>query len=116
MNLDAWGAILVGALVVNAALAFGYRVFRLTRGGPMADVVGQGILATLLLATALGYAAGADWLRWIAVIYAAVFGAIVMPIWTLAILIPMEPRPVDYGFAVTYWGSLVLVAVAGVIA
>ena len=115
MNLDTWTAVLAGTLLINAALAFGYRVYRLSKGGPMGDVVGQAVLATMLVGIALGLAAGADWLRWLALGYAVLFGVLVMPVWTLAILVPMDPRPIDYGFTATYWGSLVLIGVAAVL-
>lgn len=115
MNLDTWTTVLAGTLLVNAALAFGYRVYRLSKGGPMGDVIGQAALASLLVAIALGLATGATWLRWFALGYAVLFGILVMPVWTLAILVPMDPRPIDYGFTAAYWGSLVLIGVAAVL-
>ena len=116
MDLNTWEAVLVATLVINAALALGYRVYRLSKGGPMADVIGQGVLAFILVATAGAIAGGIGWTRWIAFGYALLFGLIVMPIWTLAILIPMEPRRADYAFTAIYWGSLFLVGVAAVLA
>lgn len=116
MDLNTWEAVLVASLVINAALAFGYRVFRLSKGGPMADVIGQAVLAVMLLGFAIGVGAGIGWMRWPALAYAALFALVVMPIWTLAILIPMEPRSPDYAFTATYWGSLILIGVAAVLA
>lgn len=115
MDLNTWETILVTTLVVNAALALGYRIFRLSKGGPMSDVVGQAVLAVILAVSAIAIAAGAGWVRWVAFGYAALFAVIVMPIWTLAILIPMEPRRLDYAFTATYWGSLFLIGVAAVL-
>ena len=116
MNLDTWDAILVASLLLSATLAFGYRVYRLSKGGPMADVVGQAVLAILLLAVAGAFAAGASWMRWVALGYAALFALVVMPLWTLAILIPMEPRKIDIGFTAVYWSGLLLVGVAALLA
>ena len=116
MDLNTWETVLVVALVLNAALALGYRVYRLSKGGPMADVIGQAVLAFILLATAAAVVAGVGWARWIGFGYAALFALIVMPIWTLAILIPMEPRRPDYAFTATYWGSLFLIGVAALLA
>jgi hypothetical protein len=107
-----WDSILVVGLTANAIVLFAYRVWRLTRGGPTYDVIGGAILAIALSAVAAGYAAGVEWLRWAALAYAALFGLVVMPIWTLAVLIPMRPGPVDLSFTVVYWTSLPLIAVA----
>ena len=116
MDLNTWETVLVATLVLNAALALGYRVYRLSKGGPMADVIGQGVLLVILLATAAAIAAGAGWARWVGFGYAALFGLVVMPIWTLAILIPMEPRRPDYAFTAAYWGSLFLIGVSAILA
>lgn len=116
MDLNTWEGVLIASLVINAALAFGYRVFRLSKGGPVADVIGQGVLAVLLIAIAASVAAEVGWARWPALVYAAFFAVVVMPIWTLAILIPMDPRTPDYAFTATYWGTLVLIGVAAVLA
>ncbi len=35
-----------------------------------------------------------------------------MPIWVLAVLIPLRPRVPDYTFTGLYWGVLVLIVVA----
>ena len=111
-----WEGFLVALLVVNGCLAFGYRVYRLTRGGPMADVIGQGILALVTITTALLVAGDAGWARWIAFGYACLFGLIVMPIWTLAVLIPLPPSAPDYAFTALYWLSLVAIGVAALAA
>ena len=115
MDPDLWRAVLVTALALNATLGFGYRVFRLSKGGPLGDVVGQAVLGAILLLTALGIAVGVGWVRWVALAYALAFGLVVMPIWVLAILIPLPPRPADYAFTVGYWLALGVIAVAAVV-
>lgn len=112
MDSDTWRTVLVAALVVNACAGFGYRVHRLSKGGPRADVVGQAILGVLLLALAGALAAGAGWPRWGALVYALLFGIAVMPVWVLAVLIPLRPRAVDYAFTGVYWLMLVAITVA----
>lgn len=114
MNSDAWLVVLAAALVVNAVLGFGYRVYRLTRGGPTSDVIGQALLGALLIAVAVAAGVGAGWARWPALGYALVFGVIVMPVWVLAVLIPLPPERIDYAFTVVYWMGLVVVAVAAI--
>lgn len=114
MTADAWEIVLAGTLAVNAALGFGYRVYRLSKGGPMADVIGQAILGVGLLAVAGAVATGAGWARWPSLVYAVLFGVIVMPIWVLAVLIPLRPQAVDYAFTVAYWLGLVGIAVAAI--
>lgn len=111
-----WKIVLVSALGTNAALGVGYRVYRLAKAGPLADVVGQAILATLLVAIAAGVAAEWGWARWAAVVYGAAFAVVVMPIWTLAVLIPLRPAAVDYVFTVAYWTLLVVIVIAAVAA
>ena len=51
---------LIVLLVLNASLGLGYRIFRLSKGGPMGDVIGQALLGALLAGTAVGVAAGWD--------------------------------------------------------
>lgn len=114
MHADTWQAALVAALVVNAALGFGYRVFRLTKGGPLADVAGQAVLGVVLFALAAGAAAGMSWARWGALAYALLFGLVVMPVWTLAVLIPQRPGALDVGYAVVYWVALAVAAAASI--
>jgi hypothetical protein len=112
MDSDMWHATLVVALGFNAAVGFGYRVFRLSKGGPIGDVIGQAILGILLAGLAIATVLGADWTRWLALVYALLFGVAVMPVWVLAVLIPLQPTRVDYLFTVTYWMGLGVVAVA----
>ena len=108
--------VLVGALTLNAVLVPVYRVYRLMKGGPMVDVVGGAILGAMLALLALGTAADWTWARWTALFYALLFGIVVMPVWTLAVLIPLRPRLPDYFFTVGYWLSLVVIAVAAIAA
>lgn len=111
-----WDSILVATVVANGVLAFAYRVWRLTKGGPIYDVIGGAIVALALGAIGAGYAAGAGWMRWVALVYAALFALVVMPVWTLAVLIPMRPRAPDLTFTSIYWATLVLIAVAALAA
>ncbi|MGH2819734.1 MAG: hypothetical protein ACRDJ5_03680 [Actinomycetota bacterium] len=113
---EIWRVVLVVALCVNALLGLGYRVFRLSKGGPLGDVVGQSILAGLLLIVALALALGIAWTRWLALGYGVVFGVAVMPVWVLAVLIPMRPRAPDYAFTGLYWSCLALVVVGALLA
>jgi hypothetical protein len=112
MNTDAWETILVVALSVNAVLGLGYRIYRLSKGGPLADVVGQAILALLLAGLAAAVAAGYGWASWAALAYGLLFGLVVMPIWVLAVLLPLRPGAVDYAFTAMYWAGLVGIVVA----
>ncbi len=100
------------ALALNAVLGFGYRVYRLAKGGPLADVTGQAILGLLLGGLAIAVALDAGWARWAALAYAALFGVVVMPVWVLAVLIPLPPGRADYAFTATYWAALVTIAIS----
>ena len=113
--MDTWEAVLAVALALNAALGFGYRVYRLTRGGHLGDVIGQAVLGVVLLGLALVVALDQSWAVWPALGYALLFGLIVMPLWVLAVLIPMGPRAVDYAFTVAYWLLLLVIGVAAVL-
>ena len=112
MTSERWQAVLVVALAANAALGFAYRLHRLARGGPVADAIGQGLLGVLLAGLALAVASGAGWSRWVALAYGIVFGLVVMPVWVLAVLIPMRPGALDKAFAAVTWGLLATVVVA----
>jgi hypothetical protein len=109
---ETWRIILVSSLAVNAAIGFGYRVYRLTKGGPIADVWGQALLGVLLGALAIGFAFGITWMRWLAFGYALLFGLAVMPVWVLGVLVPLRPKTVDYAFTISYWIALVVIGVA----
>jgi hypothetical protein len=109
-------SILIVLLALNGAVVFGYRVYRLTKGGPMADALGAAILAAIVAVLAIAVAAEAGWGRWGALFYSALFGLAVMPVWTLAVLIPMRPRLPDYVFTAVYWASLLGIAGAAVVA
>ena len=112
MDDNAWMTLLIVGLTLNAALGLGYRVYRLTKGGPRGDVIGQAILGMLLLGMAATLTLGAGWPRWVALGYGLVFGVLVMPVWTLAVLIPLPPRRLDYAFTAIYWVTLALVIVS----
>jgi hypothetical protein len=116
MNAASWEALLAGALALNAVLGFSYRAYRVTKGGPVADVVGQAVLGIILGATAVAVALGSNAARWVALAYGLLFGVAVMPVWTLAVLIPMRPGPVDYAFTAIYWLALALVVIASIAA
>jgi hypothetical protein len=66
----------------------------------------------LLVGLAGGLAAGAGWPRWPALVYGLLFGVVVMPLWVLAVLIPLRPRAIDYAFTGVYWTVLALIVVA----
>ena len=100
------------ALGLNAAIGFGYRVFRLTKGGPLGDVIGQAVLGAMLAGLAVGIALGVGWARWVGLTYALLFGIAVMPIWVLAVLLPLRPSAIDYTFTATYWVALAAIAVS----
>ncbi|MEA2433805.1 MAG: hypothetical protein QOG54_1262 [Actinomycetota bacterium] len=114
MNPDTWRTVLISALALNASLGFGYRVYRLSKGGPMGDVIGQAILGTILAGLAVCLGLGGDWPRWPALVYAVVFGIVVMPVWVLAVLIPLPPERIDYAFTAVYWLSLIAIAVSAI--
>lgn len=107
-----WQVLLAVALVVNALIGFGYRIYRYGKGGPLSDVVGQAILGVLLLGIAVAVALGAGWARWPALVYAGLFGIVVMPLWVLAVLIPLRPKAIDLAFTGLYWAALVAIGVA----
>jgi hypothetical protein len=114
MQEDTWRIILVSSLAVNAAIGFGYRVYRLAKGGPIADVWGQALLGLLLSALAIGVALGATWMRWVALGYAFLFGLVVMPVWVLGVLLPLRPKAIDYAFTISYWVGLAVIGVSSV--
>lgn len=115
MNEDVWQLILAGALAMNAVLGFAYRVYRLSKGGPISDVLGQAVLGLLLGVLALGAMLDAGFVQWPALIYGLLFGLIVMPIWVLAVLIPQRPGPIDYAFTAIYWFDLIVIVIAALI-
>ena len=114
MDPNTWQLVLIGALGLNAATGFGYRVYRLTKGGPLGDVIGQALLTVILIGLAVATATGAGWSRWAALIYALLFGVAVMPVWVLAVLIPLRPAWVDYAFTALYWTCLAAIIVAAI--
>ena len=54
-ELSGWGVVLVVALILSGILAFGYRLYRMRKGGPMPDAVGGAVLAAGLFAVALAF-------------------------------------------------------------
>lgn len=110
-----WQTVLIAALLISGSLVFAYRLYRTTRGGPAADAAGGAALLGLLGALAWALAADMLWVRWVALAYAVLFGIVVMPIWTLAVLIPLPPRALDWGFAVLYWLTLPVIGIAALL-
>lgn len=115
MTADLWRTILIAGLGLNAVAGFSYRLYRYRKGGPLGDVYGQAILALLLLGLALALIAGGDWARWPALVYAVLFAFLVMPIWTLAVLIPLPPGALDYAFTAVYWLTLLVIGAAALL-
>jgi hypothetical protein len=115
MDPDTYRVVLAGALALNAVLGFGYRVYRLTKRGPLGDVIGQAVLGIVLAGLAIAVATDLGWAHWAALIYGLLFGVAVMPVWVLAVLIPSEPRAPDYAFTVVYWAMLAIVVVAALL-
>lgn len=109
-----WQIVLAAALALNAALGLGYRLYRFTKNGPLADVVGQAILGAVLLGLAAAILVDEGWARWPALAYALLFAVIVMPVWTLGVLLPMRPKAIDYAFTGIYWFALAVIAVAAI--
>lgn len=110
-----WEAILFSSLLASALLVFGYRVYRLSKGGPMADVVGGAVLAVMLIAIAIGHDQGVEWARWPAFVYAVLFGLVAMPIWTLGVYLPSRPGPLDHAVIALYWISLILIGISALL-
>lgn len=108
--------VLSAALVISAALVFGYRVYRFTKGGPAADVWGGAVLALLLLVLSVLVAADVGWSRWPALAYGLLFALVVMPIWVLGVLLPLDPGATDYIFTGLYWATHVVIVVAALAA
>jgi hypothetical protein len=115
MDPDLWRNVLAGALLVNALAGFSYRLYRYRKGGPLGDVWGQAILGVLLGALAVALVVGAGWPRWPALGYAALFAFVVMPIWTLAVLIPLPPERIDYAFTGLYWATLFVIGASALL-
>ena len=113
---EPWAGILVAALVTNGLSLAAYRYYRFTKGGPSADAMGGAILGALLVLLAALVLNDVSWAPWVALAYALLFGLIVMPIWTLAVLIPLPPGPLDYAFAIVYEATLIVIAISAIAA
>jgi hypothetical protein len=113
---DPWQAILAFALVANGIALASYRYYRFVKGGPRADAAGGTVLGALLILTAVLVLNDVSWARWVALGYGLVFAVVVMPIWTLAVLIPLPPEPLDYAFTAFYEASLLTIVVASIAA
>lgn len=113
---ESWKTILVVCLALTAALGLGYRIYRWTKKGPPGDVWGQAVLAAVLIALAVGVGRDWTWARWASVGFGAFFGAVVMPLWVLAVLIPMRPRRLDIAYTAAYWALLIVLVIAGIAA
>ena len=109
-----WQGILAVALVVNAVSLAAYRYYRFTKGGPKADATGGAVLGVLLVLLAILVLNDVSWARWVALVYGLAFALIVMPVWTLAVLIPLRPGPLDYGFTVVYEVTLFAIVVGAI--
>jgi hypothetical protein len=107
-----WRIVLSAALCINAVSGFGYRLFRLSKGGPLGDVLGQSVLGALLVALSFGVLAQAPFAAGASLLYALLFGVVVMPLWVVAVLIPLRPQTIDVVFTALYWLALIVIAVA----
>lgn len=116
MTSHTWQMILSTTLVLNGVLIACYRFLRLKKGGPKADAIGGAALGMILVILASLIALDVGWARWPAFLYAALFALIVMPIWTLAVLIPLRPGAPDWAFTGAYWTSLFVIGVAALLA
>jgi hypothetical protein len=114
MTDDFWRDVLVWALALNAVMGLAYRTYRLTKGGPMSDVIGQAILSCVLALVAVGVATGAAAAHWGALAYGLLFGVVVMPVWVLAVLIPLRPGAIDYSFTALYWMGCLAIVVGAI--
>lgn len=115
MRADLWRTILIATLCISAVIGFGYRFYRYRKGGPLGDVWGQAVLAMVLFSLAAALFLGADWARWPALLIAVLFAFVVMPLWVLAVLIPLPPGRIDYAFTVVYWLTLIVMGVAALL-
>ncbi|HET7483706.1 MAG TPA: hypothetical protein VFK89_12695 [Actinomycetota bacterium] len=114
MQTEGWTTLLAAALVANAVLGVAYRAYRYAKGGPIADVWGQVLLAVVLTGLAIAVANDVMWVRWVALVYAIVFAFVAMPVWILGVLIPLPPRPIDYAFTGLYYVGLIAIAISSV--
>lgn len=115
MTSHNWQSVLALTLVLNGLLIAAYRIYRLKKGGPKADAIGGAVLGAALCLLAILVWQDIGWARWPAAAYAVLFAFVVMPIWTLAVLIPLPPGAPDWTFTTIYWGSLVVIGVAALL-
>jgi hypothetical protein len=111
-SAEPWQAILIAALVANGVALAVYRTYRFVKGGPKADAIGGAVLAVLLVGLAILVMSDVSAARWAALFYGIAFAVVVMPIWILAVLIPLPPGPLDYAFTALYEATLIAIVVA----
>ena len=111
---DPWQAILGFTLIANGMLLAAYRFWRYTKGGPKPDAIGGAVLGLIAIALGTLVLFDVSWARWPALVYGSLFALVVMPIWTLAVLIPLPPGPLDYAFAGLYEASLLVIVVSAI--
>lgn len=111
-----WQVVLAGALVATGILGLGYRLYRWRKKGPIGDVWGQGVLAVVLAGVAAAVIRDVTWARVVAVGFGGAFAIVVMPLWVLAVLIPLRPGRVDIAFTAIYWVLLLVIVAAGIAA
>ncbi len=115
MTSHNWQTVLALALVLNGLLIAAYRFYRMKKGGPKADAIGGAVLGGMLCLIAILVWQEIGWARWPALVYAVLFAFVVMPIWTLAVLIPLPPGAPDWIFTTLYWGTLGVVGIAALL-
>jgi hypothetical protein len=100
--MDAHSA-LTWSLISLAILGLVYRIYVWKlKDGAVADVLGQAVLAVVLVLVATGVAAEVSIARWTALVLALFFAVVVIPVWVLAVLIPSRPKALDVAFTFLY--------------
>ena len=78
----------------------------------MGDVLGQSVLGALLVALSFAVLEQAPFAASASLLYALLFGLVVMPLWVVAVLIPLRPQRIDLAFTALYWLALIVIAAA----